>query len=100
VVPETRSDGVGTLTSRRWGAVIPEGRHRRLVGYCVDWTEQRHHLAGAAGAALLVRVEQLGWIRRGMRGALRALDITKAGQRGFAEFLGIDTAALAASGVA
>lgn len=76
---------------------IPEGRRRRLVGYCVDWTEQRHHLAGAAGAALLIRFEQLGWIHRGVRGVPRALGITEAGQRGFAEYFGIDTATLASS---
>lgn len=77
--------------------VVPEGQRRRLVGYCVDWTEQRHHLAGAAGTALLTRFEQLEWIQRGVRGVPRALGITEAGQRGFAEHFGIDTATLAVS---
>lgn len=31
---------------------------------CLDWSERRHHLAGALGAALLARIEQLGWARR------------------------------------
>jgi DNA-binding transcriptional ArsR family regulator len=31
---------------------------------CLDWSERRHHLAGQLGAALLDRVQQLGWARR------------------------------------
>jgi hypothetical protein len=27
-----------------------------LIRYCVDWTEQRHHLAGSLGAALAARL--------------------------------------------
>jgi hypothetical protein len=37
---------------------------RRLVRYCVDWSEQRHHLAGALGRSLLDRLTELDWIRR------------------------------------
>jgi hypothetical protein len=68
------------------GAEIPEGR-RRTVAYCVDWTEQRHHLAGAAGAALLTRFEERGWVVRKHK---RALSITDAGHTGFHDYLGID----------
>ncbi len=31
---------------------------------CLDWSERRHHLAGALGAALLNRFFELGWARR------------------------------------
>ena len=31
---------------------------------CLDWSERRHHLAGAAGTALLTRILDLGWARR------------------------------------
>ncbi len=31
---------------------------------CLDWSERRHHLAGALGAALLQRFMELGWARR------------------------------------
>ncbi len=31
---------------------------------CLDWSERRDHLAGALGAALLLRFEQLGWAKR------------------------------------
>jgi hypothetical protein len=67
--------------------VVPPTR-RPLVGYCVDWTEQRHHLAGAIGAALLTRFEELDWVRRDDRKP-RALRITDAGWRGFAEYFDI-----------
>jgi hypothetical protein len=42
-------------------------RARPPVRYCVDWSEQRPHLAGPFGAALTTRVFELGWIRRGAR---------------------------------
>jgi DNA-binding transcriptional ArsR family regulator len=61
---------------------------RRLgVRYCVDWSEQRHHLGGALGRSLLDRLFQLGWIRRTELG--RAVAVTPAGRDGFAETFGI-----------
>src|SRR4051794_5940191 len=44
------------------GMALPPGDALR---YCVDWTEQRHHLSGAAGRALAARLFELGWLRRG-----------------------------------
>ena len=57
----------------------PEGK-ALTVRYCVDWSEQRHHLAGGLGASLLKRLEALEWIRRAPRG--RAVALTPAGARG------------------
>lgn len=37
---------------------------RPLCRTCLDWSERRHHIAGALGSALLDRFEQLGWARR------------------------------------
>lgn len=76
----------------QWGVTFPPGR-RRTVGYCVDWTEQRHHLAGAAGAGLFTWFEHSGWLRRAT--GSRALLITDSGRRGFADRFGIDTASWA-----
>jgi hypothetical protein len=48
-------DGVtedGWRTLGEVGVMVPR-TDRPAVRYCVDWTEQRHHLAGAVGAALL-----------------------------------------------
>src|SRR4051812_22233812 len=38
------------------------------VRYCVDWTEQRHHLSGRVGRALTDRLLALGWLKRAERG--------------------------------
>jgi DNA-binding transcriptional ArsR family regulator len=87
------------VTSRGWelfeqlGVTLRPGGRRR-VAYCVDWTEQRHHLAGAAGAGLFARFEELAWVARGARGAPRALEVTDAGQDGFSRHFGIDTTTL------
>jgi DNA-binding transcriptional ArsR family regulator len=47
--------------------------------YCVDWSEQRHHLSGAAGRALAARLLELRWIRRADAG--RAVFVTDLGRR-------------------
>jgi DNA-binding transcriptional ArsR family regulator len=47
--------------------------------YCVDWSEQRHHLSGAAGRALAARLLELRWIRRADMG--RAVFVTDLGRR-------------------
>jgi DNA-binding transcriptional ArsR family regulator len=61
---------------------------RRPVRYCVDWTEQRHHLAGAVGHGLLERFVALDWIRRAPGD--RAVTVTPAGAAGLADRLGLD----------
>jgi DNA-binding transcriptional ArsR family regulator len=65
---------------------------RPAVLYCIDWSEQRPHLAGAVGAALTRRLLDLGWIRPAQRG--RAVHITDQGRTGFAHALAVDTAHL------
>jgi len=51
---------------------------RPLLRFCVDWSEQRYHLAGALGAALLTRAEGDGWVTRRSEG--RAVDVTDRGR--------------------
>ncbi len=46
---------------------------------CLDWSERRHHLGGALGAALLDRIFALRWARRDLDG--RAVCFTPAGDR-------------------
>jgi DNA-binding transcriptional ArsR family regulator len=82
-----RFTDAGQALFDRLDIVVPPTR-RPLVGYCVDWSEQRHHLAGTAGAALLTRFEELDWVRRDRRKA-RALRVTDEGRRGFADHFGI-----------
>jgi DNA-binding transcriptional ArsR family regulator len=88
---EYRITDAGWELFDRLGVTIAPGR-RKLVRYCVDWTEQRHHLAGAAGAAVLTRLEELGWVRRGTKGVHRALEVTDEGRAGLDEHFGIDSA--------
>jgi DNA-binding transcriptional ArsR family regulator len=63
-------------------------RSRPLIRYCVDWSEQRHHLAGALGAAIADRLFELGWIERLRTG--RAVRVTDLGRRGLRERFGVE----------
>jgi DNA-binding transcriptional ArsR family regulator len=55
--------------------------------YCIDWSEQRHHLSGAAGHALAHRLLDLEWIRRADSG--RAVFLTDAGRHELPARLGV-----------
>jgi DNA-binding transcriptional ArsR family regulator len=67
-------------------ARLAAGR-RPLVRYCMDWSEQRHHLAGALGAALTRRMLELDWLARARSG--RAARVTDTGRAGLAAHFGI-----------
>jgi DNA-binding transcriptional ArsR family regulator len=54
---------------------------------CLDWTEQRHHVAGALGRALMTRLLELAWLRRDPR--TRAIHVTEAGQVNLPTRLGV-----------
>jgi DNA-binding transcriptional ArsR family regulator len=66
-------------------------QRRPLLRFCVDWSEQRHHLSGALGAAVLTRMESAGWVDR--PSGPRALRITDSGVRALDRILGVDLAA-------
>ncbi|AHH20025.1 transcriptional regulator, ArsR family [Nocardia nova SH22a] len=61
---------------------------RPLLRFCVDWSEQRHHLSGALGAAVLTRMESAGWVDR--PGARRTLRVTNRGAVVLDRVLGVD----------
>ena len=61
-------------------AALGQGR-RPLCRTCLDWSERRHHLAGALGAALLARMQELGWTRR--QPGSRIMAFSRAGQARF-----------------
>jgi hypothetical protein len=63
-------------------------RRRPLIRYCVDWSEQRHHLAGSLGAAVCSRLFEVGWIKRAPQG--RAVFVTPEGVDGLQESLGLE----------
>lgn len=56
---------------------------RPLCRACLDWSERRSHLAGALGAALLTRFEDLHWLRRAKDS--RHVTFTKDGARAFTD---------------
>jgi DNA-binding transcriptional ArsR family regulator len=61
---------------------------RPLIRYCVDWSEQRHHLAGSLGAAIAARMLELGWVRKA--GRSRALHVSDDGFDGLRERFGVE----------
>jgi DNA-binding transcriptional ArsR family regulator len=72
------------------GVEMPTGK-RPLVRYCVDWTEQRHHLSGGLGRAVLDCFLSAGWVKRMPRG--RALTVTDDGRTALADAFDIDWSA-------
>lgn len=60
---------------------------RPAVRYCVDWTEQHHHLAGAVGRGLLARLVELDWLRRSPEH--RGVRLTDRGLDGLQDVLGL-----------
>jgi DNA-binding transcriptional ArsR family regulator len=77
-----------------WGRVVPLGvvcetsGKRPLIRACIDWSERRHHVAGALGAALTRRLFDLGWISRSPLRA-RAVVVTDRGATGLDAAFGI-----------
>ncbi|WP_127590468.1 ArsR/SmtB family transcription factor [Paenibacillus lautus] len=63
-------------------------KRRAFTHRCLDWSERRHHLAGALGHALLERLLELNWIQRLPR--TRAITITPEGKKGLKETFQID----------
>jgi DNA-binding transcriptional ArsR family regulator len=55
--------------------------------YCIDWTEQAHHVSGAVGRSLATWMLDQAWIERLPR--TRALLITEAGADGLRQHLGV-----------
>ncbi|QIS21168.1 ArsR/SmtB family transcription factor [Nocardia terpenica] len=66
-------------------------QRRPLLRFCVDWSEQRHHLSGALGAAVFARMESAGWVVR--HDSRRALRLTDSGARVLDRVLGVELAA-------
>ncbi|GAA1616303.1 ArsR/SmtB family transcription factor [Actinoplanes couchii] len=91
-----------TVAGRAWfaetlGADLPGSGRRPAAGRrptarsCLDWTERRPHLAGAAGAQLCTTFFANGWLVR--IGSGRAVRPTPAGVTALRDLLGVDTTA-------
>ena len=70
-------------------AVSPASR-RPLLRFCLDWSEQRHHLGGRLGASILTTLENSRWITR-HRGD-RAVTLTALGRQQLNDTLGLAAA--------
>ncbi len=76
---------LGAAWFARIGIDIAQTSRQRRVHCraCMDWSERRHHLAGALGAALLRRIGELGWVKPDAHS--RIIRFTTQGQRRFRE---------------
>jgi DNA-binding transcriptional ArsR family regulator len=89
----TRTAGFAlTPAGLRWLAGLPAVRapRRPLVRGCLDWTERREHVAGAAGASVCAYLLGEGWVAR--VGSGRAVRVTPAGVPALTELFGTDAA--------
>jgi hypothetical protein len=80
----------GERALARLGVDVASARagRRAFARPCLDWSERRHHLAGALGAALLDRLLGSGWLERRRSG--RSLLVTERGWRGLQAALGVE----------
>jgi DNA-binding transcriptional ArsR family regulator len=90
---------VVTPSGRSWfrdHRIAVESLTRRpLAKACLDWSERRHHIAGALGVALTMRALELGWIARVCES--RAVRVTDRGRQALSSELGIDPQSLSLS---
>jgi DNA-binding transcriptional ArsR family regulator len=76
---------------------LDHARTRRpLLRFCLDWSEQRHHLAGRLGAAVLSALLDAGWLVRTPR--RRAIKLTDHGAHELSQRLNLHPADLAPAG--
>lgn len=79
--------GAGAEWFRALGIEIAMLKRQPLTRRCLDWSERRHHLAGALGVALAQRMLELRWIVR-VRDS-RALRLTDGGKAALCSALGL-----------
>jgi DNA-binding transcriptional ArsR family regulator len=63
-------------------------QRRAFARPCLDWSERRHHLAGALGAALVRCYLEMDWLKR--LSGTRAVALTLAGREGFQRVFRLD----------
>lgn len=64
---------------------LSERARRPVCRACLDWSERRHHLAGAAGKAMLARLVSLRWANR--KPGARVIRFPAEGERRLREWL-------------
>src|SRR5262249_35012678 len=83
--------GAGFTVTEEGADVLAEleipSRPADVARCCLDWTEQRHHIAGPLGRDLMDRVLELGWVTRDAH--TRALRLTETGRTELPVRLGV-----------
>ena len=79
--------GTALFTDLGIDMILLRTSSRPLVRSCLDWTQRRHHLAGAAGAALLGVFLEQGWMAQGTQP--RSIRLTSRGKSALNEHLGL-----------
>jgi hypothetical protein len=77
---------------------VLESNERPLCRSCVDWSERKHHLGGAVGAAVLSHALVKSWAVRGPHSC--AVTFSVLGEKKFAEKLASACPSLASSVIA
>ena len=62
-------------------------QRRAFCKPCLDWSERRHHLAGALGSALFTALQKRGWVRRERES--RVVKVSAEGERAIDAWLGV-----------
>ncbi|HCB1499672.1 TPA: winged helix-turn-helix transcriptional regulator [Klebsiella michiganensis] len=75
----TALTSIGEAHFARLGIEVTLGSRRKACCGCLDWSERRLHLGGAAGAALLLHGQQKGWFTT--TAGFREVTITPEGWR-------------------
>lgn len=80
----------GAEVLRRFGVDVDRVKRKRRAfsPKCLDWSERRHHLAGALGNALMERMIELGWVERSAQS--RAVKLTAKGRTGLWDAFAVD----------
>lgn len=82
------SEGVAFFTQFGLDLKNLKRKRRSFCHACLDWSERRHHLAGALGHGLLIHFLESEWITRVP--TIRAIKVTEKGRKGFKQVFHID----------
>ena len=74
--------------AEEFGIELPTTGRRPLVRSCLDWSERRHHIAGALGAGIATAMLERGWLERLNNG--RAVRPTASGREQLARHLDLN----------
>ncbi|MBT2573110.1 winged helix-turn-helix transcriptional regulator [Bacillus sp. ISL-51] len=85
---EVTSEGVLFLKNFGINEEQQRNKRRAFARCCLDWSERTHHIAGALGNALLVRMLEQEWIVR--KPKTRAVKITQNGRAAFEKYFNIN----------